>query len=339
MTAKSLRIDVAYCIELGRVVDIQEACAEFFNQSKYTKFHFLCSDEKCRDSRKNGVRVTAVNHNRLPTERKQSPHYRVWDSHTENCYWQEMERALQEEDEPSPESNDAERARRRVARKVTRLVTKFIIPTEESEEGNGPRVASEIDLISKIFDARQRRQALRQYVRGLGSTATSLEDLVTCFEELKSLDELGQDFIVDGHGRFTFRQAFRQVKRASQPGFSVHYGGARFQIPRYGRGFVLRFIDPLEQKPITIYVSPDHIKSYRPSARMVRMIDQIESLPDPKPYLKVYWIGGLEKSTRGWSATFKTLAHVVLRLTPPKAKPPTGEAEGNLPDGNLPGDM
>lgn len=331
--ARGLRIDVAYCVELHRVVDIQEACAEFFSQCEHEKFRFLCSDEGCRNSRTGGVRVTAVNHWRLPTEQQKSPHYREVDEHAETCYWKELERALQDDDSAFF-VGETEEAQRRLAHKVKRLVTKFIMPADYSEEPNGTQVSAEIDRIRKNPDSVQRRQALQQYVRGLGATATSLEALVSCFEELKGLDELGQIFSVEGAGDFTFRQAFRPVKFGPTSRFAVCYGGARPQNQRYGKGFVLKFIDPLELKPIRLYVSPDDIRRYRPSARMVKMIDEIEAHPEPKPYVRAYWIGGLEKTDKGWSATFKTLAHVVLRVVHPKSVSANGEADEHHPDGS-----
>lgn len=326
---RNLRIDVAYCVELNRVVDIHEACAEFFNQNEHHRFQFLCSDEKCRNSQPGGVRVTAVNHYRIPKERERSAHYRELDPHADNCYWKELELALQEEEETPAPADETEKARRRVARKVTRLITKFTIPVDEADVPGGSQITSEIDRIRKDPDPHQRRRALRQYVGGLGATATSLEALVSCFEELKDLDELEHAFKVDGHGEFTFRHAFRQVKLGPTSRFAVYYGGARLQAKRYGKGFVLKFIDPLKEKPITIYVSPDNIRRYRPGARMVKMVDEIEAISEQKPYVRVYWIGGLENGEKGWNASFKTLAHVVLRIVPPKAKAPSGKTEQN----------
>lgn len=319
--ARSLRIDVAYCVELNRIVDIQDACAEFFIQHEHERFNFLCSDEMCRHSRPGGIRVTAVNHWRLPTEQQKSAHYRELDEHAEYCCWKELERVLHDNDSiRSIDENETEEARRRIVRKVKRLVTKFVIPADHSEESNAAQVTAEVDRIRMNPDSVQRRRGLRQYVRGLGATATSLEALVSCFEELKDLDELGQIFKVEGAGDYSFHQAFRQVKLGPTSKFAVHYGGAWPQQQRYRKGFVLKFIDQLELKPITLYVSPDAIRRYRPSARMVKMIDEIEAHPEPKPYIRVYWIGGYEKTDKGWSATFKTLAHVVLRVVHPKAK-------------------
>ncbi|MHB0926253.1 MAG: hypothetical protein ACYC1F_07105 [Gallionellaceae bacterium] len=339
--ARDLRIDVAYCVELSRNVDIQDACAEFFNQNKYERFSFLCSDETCRNSRPGGVRVTAVNHYRLPSELLKSPHYRELDQHADNCYWKELDRALDDDGlslgSPNNLEDEAEKARRRLMRKVKRLISKFIIPPDgEDDNGTGRIniVAAELDRIRREANPKLRREALRQYAQGIGATATSLESLVSCFEELKDLDELEQVFTVEGKGSFTFRQAFRHVKLGATSRFAVYYGGAKLQPKRYGQGFVLKFIDQLEQKPITIYISPDALQCFRPSARMVRMIDEIQEHPDPKPYVRVYWIGSLENGNKGWSAKFKTLAHVVLRVVHPKAKSPTGVSDSLLSTDN-----
>lgn len=332
--ARGLRIDVAYCVELNRVVDIQEACNEFFVQQehakfKHEKFNFLCSDEACRYTRTDGVRVTAVNHYRVPAEQQMSPHYRELDPHAENCYWKELDRALEEDgDPPDVPPDEREKTRRRVARKVKRLITKFVIPVGDDQKPDAPNIAIEIGRIKKDIDPLRRRRALRQYVRGLGATATNLEALVTCFEELKELGELDQEFEIDGVGKLTFRQAFRQVSLGPTARFAVYYGGARLNAKRYGgAGFALTFMDPVQQQPVSMYVSPDAIRHYAPSARMVRMMDDVGKHPQPKPYVRVYWIGTLEhKEDKGrWSAAFGTLAHVVFRVIQPKAKAPRNE--------------
>lgn len=86
---------------------------------------------------------------------------------------------------------------------------------------------------------------------------------------------MGQTFKVFGQGLFTFRQAFRHAKLGPTSDFAVYYGGARPLTKRYGKGFVLKFIDPWKEKPTTIYVSPDSLREYPPGARMIKMIDEI----------------------------------------------------------------
>ena len=75
-----MRIDLAHCVDIGRVVDIQQACTVFAGRQdrRVTEFDFICSDPECR---KAGVRVTAVNNWRVPEESLpfKSPHFRLLD--------------------------------------------------------------------------------------------------------------------------------------------------------------------------------------------------------------------------------------------------------------------
>jgi len=93
-----MRIDIAYCIELNQVVDIQKACEEFFCQQEFKEFHFLCSNPICRNSKRNGVRVRAINHNKLPEEHGVNPYFHKWDEHVSDCYWKELADVLEAEE-------------------------------------------------------------------------------------------------------------------------------------------------------------------------------------------------------------------------------------------------
>jgi len=314
--AKSFQIDVAYCVQLNRVVDIHEACTEFFSQDLFQRFDFLCSDPRCRWTRPQGVRVTAANHNRLPTEQRRSPHFRVLDDHADDCYWADLDRAQQEAQTAS--KSDVVEGPGKVANpKVTRLVTKFILPTENGPATPGEAVAKELERVRKFTDAASKGQALRDYRSSLGSTATSLESLVTCFEELRTLNALDISLYVQSHGTFTFRQIFQQITFGSKPNFCVYYGGATLLKKRYGRGFVLKFFDQIDNQPVTLYVSNQNIDDYKPARRLLAIVDDLQDRPMRGKYLRVYWIGGLQHSDKGWSATFTTLAHVVFRLVEP----------------------
>jgi len=335
-----MRIDVAYCIELGREVDIQEACQEFAAQDHFTEFHFLCSDPTCRSSDKDhGVRVTAVNHHRLPEEGKvfKSPHFRKWDDHIATCEWMELDAALRD-GKLLEEVKESEK-HRKIRNKVTKLITRFILPSNEPKEGTGSRAGSELERIRGIADRQAKQRGMLGYLRGAGSTATSLEALVTCYEELKSLDALDEEFEVDKYGSTTFRNAFRQLVLGEGMGFFVLYGGARL-YKRYGTGFALDFMDKIHEKsadkvhevPVTLYISSDDLKTYRPSARLRRMVDEVEKNKKRRPYLRVYWIGKLERTDKGYKAAFTSLAHVVMRLVYPAEKPaplvPAPESHG-----------
>lgn len=309
-----MRIDVAYCIELDQVVDIHKACQEFAAQDKLTRFHFLCSDPICRKSKEDGVRVSGVNHYKLPEEQEVSPHYRVLDNHIADCDWMELGAALADA-ESSLDTEESTAQRRKLLRKIKRLITCFVIP-EEVENGDQDEINNELEHIRNDKDRSSRRKKLLAYARGTGSTATSLETLVSCYEELKEEGALDEEFTIKGYGTISFRRAFRQITYGVTKGFVVYHGGARLN-KRYGSGFALNFMDKHQEMPVSFYVSPEHLKNYRPSARLKRIVDELEKNIDRRPYLRVYWIGNLERTEKGYSATFITLAHVVLRLVYP----------------------
>jgi len=53
---------------------------------------------------------------------------------------------------------------------------------------------------------------------------------------------------------------------------------------------------------------------------VLKIVNDIEALPEPKPYLRVFWVGGLRRSEKGWMwmASFESLAHGVFRVVWPK---------------------
>jgi len=59
-----VHIERAYCMETGRVLNIYQARAVFFNQGEpRSRLEFLCSDDACRAQ--NATKVTGVNYDKL----------------------------------------------------------------------------------------------------------------------------------------------------------------------------------------------------------------------------------------------------------------------------------
>jgi len=328
-----VRIDLAYCIELKRVVDIQEACQAFAARANrnISSFHFLCEDGKCRYSNSRGVRVSAPNHWRVPQENVEftSPHFRKLDEHSSECVWSQMHEAAEEEAQDGDETPDIVRVRRALQ---TRLITRFIIP-DADEGGDGSTPADELKRIRDISHREDRYRELRKYLRGEGSTATNLEALVSCYEELKSKGEDAFEFAVNGHGRTSFRHAFRHFLATSPRGsFHVLYGGAHL-TQRYGRapeplGFSLTFMDRMMEPEtvaeggtrVTLYLAHGAVAEHRSAARIRALLDEMEANKNLKPYLKVYWIGEVQRGTKGMSAICATPAHLVMRIKYPERR-------------------
>ena len=220
-----MRIDLAFCVELGQVVDIHLACQKFADQDQLSKFNFLCSDPICRESKNGGVRIVGVNHNKSPEEQaiSNSPHFRVLDKHDPNCNWVELEAALFE-DEQLTELQEPSKNRKKHPL-VKRIITRFIIPDFSNDE-NQDSVANELALIRSDTNSVSRREKLLAYARGAGATATSLEALVSCYEELKAENALNEKFTVPNHGSTSFRSAFRQLTlgTTTEDCFAVFHG-------------------------------------------------------------------------------------------------------------------
>lgn len=309
-----MRIDVAYCVELEQVIDIHKACQEFANQDKHIAFKFLCSDSTCRHSKPDGVKISAVNHYKVPKERKISPHFRQADDHIPTCYWVELNEALNESS-VSLELEEISEQQKSLLKKTKRLITRFAIK-DKIEVDDNKAIHLALENIKKDVNLHSRKKKLLSYLKERGSSTTSFEALVSCYEELKQAKALNVKFFMVGHGLISFQKAFRQIAYGVVPEAFIYQGGARLS-KRYGSGFLLNFIDKIDSIPASFYVSSNHLKDYRPSSQLKRLIDELEANSAKRPYVRVYWIGGFEKSEKCYNAIFKSLAYVAFRIVYP----------------------
>lgn len=331
-----MRIDLAYCIELKKTVDIYQACLEFSKQTEHEKFYFLCSDPECRTSKKDGVRVSAINHQYLPEDDdiSKSPHYRKWDAHIADCEWSILEAILTE-----PVSTDLEKTTHyKLSKKGSRLISRFIIP-ENNAHANEQE--EKLKSIRKERNPEEKKKRLREYIKGVGSTATSMEALVSCYEELKTLNAMDEPLTIVGHGTTTFRAFFKQLKFAPENKFLLLHGGARLH-KRYGIGFSLNFIDSYNGNTVSLYIPNSEIKNSPSGQKLKRIVDELEVQKKRNPYLKVYWLGGLveKEINKGneeekvnahetetekkkiYAVNLDSLNHIVLRIAYPKSQLP-----------------
>ena len=324
-----MRIDVAYCVELDKVIDIYEACYQYsvrLEQAKAAgkrvppRFNFLCSDPRCRVSTDSGVRITGVNHHKSPEDQKltKSAHYRVWDTHINDCEWVELNAVLMA-NQPGGDNKESAQPRQ-ITQKVTRLITQFdpVDPDEIDIPANNPLV-DELERIRRETDPVIRRQKRAQYASGAGSKTSSLEAFVSCYEELKDGAALHEQVRLPGNVTSSYHEVFRHFSRPQLSTLAVWYGGARL-YKRYGDGFSLTFLDRYNGLPVSLYVSPDSLKKYRPGAGLKRMVDELEHDAEKRPYLKVYWVGGVQlKDQNFYSVDYASLAHIVFRMVFPQS--------------------
>ncbi|MGM8229178.1 hypothetical protein ACSV5M_21555 [Cellvibrio sp. ARAG 10.3] len=323
-----MRIDVAYCVELDKVIDIYEACYQYsvrLEQAKAagkripTRFNFLCSDPRCRVSTDRGVRVIGVNHHKSPEEQEltKSAHFRVWDTHIADCEWVELNDVLTANQRGGDNKEFAQQ--RQITQKVTRLITQFdpVDPDDIGIPANNPLV-EELECIRRETDPVVRRQKREHYASGTGSKTSSLEALVSCYEELKGGAALYEQVRLPGNVTSSYQEIFRHFSSPQLSTLSVWYGGARLH-KRYGDGFALRFLDRYNALPVSLYVSPDDLKKFPPGTRLKRMVDELEDHAARRPYLKVYWLGGVQlNDQKYYDVKYSTLAHLVFRMVFPQ---------------------
>ncbi|WP_437559488.1 hypothetical protein [Acidithiobacillus sulfuriphilus] len=311
-----MRIEKAFCVELGKSLDIEQAREAYFAQGKRRRFTFLCSDERCRASDPRiGVRVSGVNYDKLPNVDTifKTAHFRRQDPHIPSCYWMEIKEA-EDLERVSNNGNDLVSA---LTAKGMTVITRFSIPktiatdTEQNEEQD------EIDQIRTKPSREERISAYRKLFSGGGSSSKSLESLVSCYEELKHEEALDISIHVDSHGNYSFKDLFCHVANIKKDDrFHVYYGGAKL-YKRYHPGFSLYFFDDVDVgnggQRLSLYVDKQNAGR---ANHLAETVDVAES--NPQSYLTVYWIGGVREEERGLAVDINSLRHLALRFKVPQ---------------------
>lgn len=322
-----MRIEKAFCVELDRIVDIEQAREAYFAQNPQKRFTFLCSDEQCRSSNPGiGVRVSGVNYDKLPAvdEIFKTPHFRQLDVHSPSCYWVEIQEAESLDREHG--DHDHHDLIRSLTEKGVSVITRFSVPkvSDPSAGTNGLMDENdEVDRIRRIQSRDQRIAAYRALYSGGGSSSRSIETLVSCYETLKAEKALDIGIHVDKHGDYTFKNLFCHVNKINNVDkFHIFYGGATLYKKRYGKGFKLYFLDKINDgtsaRPLSLYVSDKDAK------RVTHITKTIDFAEDhPHSYLTVYWIGSINRDDHGFSVQLESFRRLALRF-----KVPLSEGEG-----------
>ena len=316
-----MRIEKAFCVELDKIVDIEQAREAYFAQNPQKRFTFLCSDEQCRTSKPDiGVRVSGVNYDKIPAvdEIFKTPHFRQLDAHSPSCYWVE----IQEAESLAREHGDRDHHNliRSLTEKDISVITRFSVPKVSDPSADAAGLVDEedkVDRIRKIQSRDQRIAAYRALYSGGGSSSRSIETLVSCYETLKAEKALDIGIHVDNFGDYTFKNLFCHVKKINNvDGFHIFYGGAKLYKKRYGKGFKLYFMDKINDgtsdMPLSLYVSNEDAN------RVTHITKTIDSAQDhPHSYLTVYWIGTIERDDHGLSVLAASFRHLALRFKVP----------------------
>lgn len=284
----------AYCVEIGRVVNIDEARQAFLALNpRPKKLNFLCSTPACR---KKSVRVTGVNYwfSAETGKKHVAAHFRECDGHIAGCEW--LSDIPSVGNSPPGKLDGGGNKRRRQARlKETDYVTVFdphhgaassassIIGTARGRggldgHGEGQRRGTPTDKKSR-------------------TTTNQLERLVESYLEIKAREGLDglrkRRFSVVGLGDVSWFEYFRPVKYASlnmDTSSCVLCGGAKWHY-RDGNSHRFEFYDEVDGQAVRLTVSSQALAAYR----FRRRIQDVLNSKPASGYFNVYAQGRLER--------------------------------------------
>lgn len=316
-----MQITRAYCVELGKVISIDDARREFVaGNTGVAQFTFLCSYEPCRAQ---GTRVTGVNYRKPAQEavKYRAAHYRGLDEHIDVCEWFEPGAV----DRPSTDSHLPDATPRHARRKLDDMVNVFDPRGTNERRGNSSENAA-TDAGEAFGEVRSTQGSSTSGSSGETRTS-SLERLVDLYLEAKSTmtweEFLDREIQVVGVGTFRLVKYFQRLGQ-SDGANRVLYGGARL-LKRYGLGFKFRFYDKIDGRDVHLYISNEEMREYR----HWRYLDSLLKHADTVRYFTLYAIGEIHPAPLGESMELIIggLHHLVVILGPTRND--AGDSESN----------
>jgi hypothetical protein len=288
------RIERAFCVELGRIVTIDEARLAFVEGSDLAAFHFECSEAPCAGL---GVRIAGVNY-QFDAERHPklvANHFRRLDDHARDCIYFT----------PGPNETLSRSGGSKKARALRTDLVEAFLP---------PRLTPTPPATSVIPDGGNNEKGRpRRATRSRQRATDSLARLVESYRQLvrSSVPNILRSHLlrVRGHGVLSIGEYITPVYRATQRSFEhVIYGGARW-AKSYGTGFKLRFIDRLFGEPVYVYVAPAVL------GNRARWIDELAHLREGG-YCTVHVLGCLQyvPDRHAFSIDVASPEHMVISM-------------------------
>ena len=323
-------ITKAFCIELDEIVTITDARREFHQRDpKPEKFNFLCANPECRAA---GVPVSGANYRTMAEdgEKHQADHFRLFpqkfpaNRHLPGCEWIDLTDD-HDDDVILPDETEQETHVRRAKRKLHDFIDIF----NPNHDTNQEPVQAPSEINTPKPNKAKTGESPNNRRGGVSLTRTSdLERLVGCYLEAKSKlskeDFKKLTLQVQGIGRKPLYSYFKPLRYATtNTRDCVIYGGVYSKIERYGLGFKLTFYDKIEDRPVTLYVDSQSMKSYK----YARYLEGILSAAENAQYFTVYLLGTLEAappSIDAWNLVIDNLSHLVIM---PKFKKPLAPSD------------
>lgn len=306
----------AYCVELGRVVDIYEAQEEYFALSGPLKrrFKFRCSDLNCRVEHRPLVVGANYHKDAETSEKYRQPYFKSHEKHphSDRCVWVLSDYRKRTESSGVRRGEDAAKA--------TNLIDVFDPRLTDVPLRSVSAASATVSSDREVSDvsAAERGPTERTGI----STTSRLEKLVDCWARIDAEERKACLVLVAGQ-ELTYQQLCIHVKylRAKESGQRIVYGGARASAwPKESpTHYFINFIDSLEKfgadganHSLTVSLPLERLERSRRGPLLLKRIRQ-GALPGH--YLRVYAWGEvqLRANGNGYEVQLDALDNLVIK--------------------------
>ena len=294
MMVDKLKITYAYCFELDKNLTIDEAYHASIAMTPSRQFKFSCVESRCR---LNGVEITAVGYDKLPSERKVSCYFRRHQSPTKGEHHPDCDLLADYEYNefqgvhPNETLEEAKLRRKRYS-KLHDAIDCYD-PKEEFIEGISLDESSNEQIsLNRLEPASNSKNQSNLNGKSINKTS-SFSRFVRHYHQMTL--ELSENEIMDstveivGLGKVSYGVFFKFFPLVwGRFAFSgIQHGRIKTnQIKKYGKGFKVIFLAKINGKTVSLYISPEQINQYRNRRELLDIINHDKAFSTITAYFK-----------------------------------------------------
>ncbi|MBN1078071.1 hypothetical protein [Clostridium botulinum] len=249
------KFEEAYSIECGKVINAEKAYELYWDGIINNKRAFECTDPNCE------AQITCVNIDKKRAEMKQTPHFKCYGEHSEEC---EVIKEFKE-----IEDNRKRGKRKRTIGYIDNKIDIFSFDRPKRDSMT-VKVSGETDKDSK----RENKERIKKEYENKGSRNTtyySIKPLISKFEKYNTEGSMTKHYINIKKARISYNTMFVDIENKDFLGidkyYRIYYGvGKIYRTKKNEKSFVVFLSDGFkdESTKTVIYINDKTIdKHYR----------------------------------------------------------------------------
>lgn len=265
------KLEEAYSLEFEDVINAEKAYELFWDGIICDKRAFECTDPNCN------AQITCVNIDKKRAEMKQTPHFKCYGEHSDEC------EVIKEFDEIKENRN----------RKEKRNSMKYIDSEVDIFSFNRPKrdgiIVKTKDMIKKSNKSEIKERIKKEY-KSSGSrnvTYYSVKPLISKFEKYSSENTLNKHFINIKGFKVSYKNMFVSIKDIdvdkAEKYFRVYYGIGRIvNVKKNDKDFMIFFSEGFGDKETktSIYISDKIIDEHYRKNKWREELEYLTKLKD-----------------------------------------------------------